>query len=348
MIKRRWKPPAFECGVFEGGESGRNRFARRLGRRVVPVIGTKSVRKWGAACIGAMLTFACGWLQAADANRAADAGPAAQHAEFLVAQAIAFEHGEGVTQDTGKAAQMYCEAARLGSVEAMYSLGWMYANGRGVERSDPIAGTLFAMAAFQGNEHAARMVRFTGDYQGIVPECMNPPESERTADVDRRWDYSAYLAALPTDKRNIGNLVVSLAPKYNIDPALALAIASTESNFNPAAESTKSALGVMQLIPETAERFNVRDAFDPAQNIKGGLAYLRWLLAYFQGNVALVAAGYNAGEGAVDRYRGVPPYRETRNYVDRILALFKADRHPFESHVVEPSPMLRSLRVAAQ
>lgn len=274
--------------------------------------------------------------------------PAESHAEFLLSQALALEHGEGVTQDPVKAAQMYCEAARLGNIEAMFSLGWMYANGRGVDRNDPVAGTLFAMAAYQGHEHAAKMVRFTGDYQGVVPECLNPPESERTPDVDSRWDYARYLASLPAAKRDIGKLVISLAPKYKIDPALALAIASTESNFDPAAQSPKSALGVMQLIPETAERFNVRDAFDPTQNIKGGLAYLRWLLAYFQGDVALVAAGYNAGEGAVDRYRGVPPYRETRNYVERILSLFRAERHPFERSVVDPSPAIKALRVATQ
>ena len=74
----------------------------------------------------------------------------------------------------------------------------------------------------------------------------------------------------------------------------------------------------MQLIPETSARFNVKKPFDPVQNVRGGLAYLRWLLAYFKGNVALVAAAYNAGEGTVERYRGVPPYAETRAYVQRI------------------------------
>ena len=74
---------------------------------------------------------------ATDADPAVDTNPGAGHAQFLLAQALAFEHGEGVPQDTDKAAQMYCEAARLGNAEAMYSLGWMYANGRGVERSDP-------------------------------------------------------------------------------------------------------------------------------------------------------------------------------------------------------------------
>ena len=88
--------------------------------------------------------------------------PGAGHAQFLLAQALAFEHGEGVPQDTDKAAQMYCEAARLGNAEAMYSLGWMYANGRGVERSDPLAGTLFAMAAYRGHAHAEKMARSPG------------------------------------------------------------------------------------------------------------------------------------------------------------------------------------------
>ena len=311
---------------------GRLRFARLFAAK-------------GLVCLMVLVSADSG---ATDADPAVDTNPGAGHAQFLLAQALAFEHGEGVPQDTDKAAQMYCEAARLGNAEAMYSLGWMYANGRGVERSDPMAGTLFAMAAYRGHAHAEKMARFTGEYQGVVPECMNPPESERTPDVDRKWNYDAYLESLPKAKREIGRLVVSLAPKYNIDPALALAIASTESNFDPAAASPKSALGVMQLIPETAERFNVKDAFDPAQNIKGGLAYLRWLLAYFEGNVALAAAGYNAGEGAVDRYGGIPPYRETRNYVQRILTLFKADTHPFERRVVEPSQMLRSLRVAVR
>ena len=76
----------------------------------------------------------------------------------------------------------------------------------------------------------------------------------------------------------------------------------------------------MQLIPDTAARFKVRNPMDPAQNIRGGMAYLRWLMAYFEGDIALVAAAYNAGEGAVERYRGVPPYAETRAYVRRILA----------------------------
>jgi soluble lytic murein transglycosylase-like protein len=119
-----------------------------------------------------------------------------------------------------------------------------------------------------------------------------------------------------------------------------MAIIRTESNFNPGAVSPKNAQGLMQLIPETAERFNVRKPFDPEQNIRGGMAYLRWLLAYFKGNVALVAAAYNAGEGAVNRYAGVPPYAETKGYVRRIRELFQKDEHPFDPSITTPSPEL--------
>jgi soluble lytic murein transglycosylase-like protein len=124
---------------------------------------------------------------------------------------------------------------------------------------------------------------------------------------------------------------------------LALAIARTESNFNPSAVSGKNAQGLMQLIPETSVRFNVRKPFDPEQNIRGGLAYLRWLLAYFRGDVALVAAAYNSGEGTVNRYRGIPPYPETRDYVKRILNFFPRDAHPYDEAVTPPSPDLEQI-----
>ncbi len=84
----------------------------------------------------------------------------------------------------------------------------------------------------------------------------------------------------------------------------------------------------------------MRKPFDPEQNVRGGLSYLRWLLAYFRGDVALVAAGYNAGEGAVNRYLGIPPYAETRGYVQRILEIFRRHEHPFDAAITEPSPDL--------
>jgi soluble lytic murein transglycosylase-like protein len=100
----------------------------------------------------------------------------------------------------------------------------------------------------------------------------------------------------------------------------------------------------MQLIPQTAARFNVRNPFNATDNVRGGLAYLRWLLAYYQGQVALAAAAYNAGEAAVDRYRGVPPFPETRDYVKRVQRLFPRELHPYDAGVVAPSPILGDTR----
>jgi soluble lytic murein transglycosylase-like protein len=114
------------------------------------------------------------------------------------------------------------------------------------------------------------------------------------------------------------NLVRSLAPEYQLDPELVLALIEVESNFNPQARSPKDAQGLMQLIPATAERFGVKDVWDAEDNLRGGMAYLRWLLKRFDGDVKLTLAAYNAGEGAVDRHGWVPPYSETRAYVSRI------------------------------
>jgi soluble lytic murein transglycosylase-like protein len=145
------------------------------------------------------------------------------------------------------------------------------------------------------------------------------------------------FAGLPPFKREIADLVRRLAPRYGIEPRLALAVIAVESNFDATARSSKDARGLMQLIPETAERFNVRDAFDIRDNVRGGLAYLRWLLAYYRGEVALAVAAYNAGERTVDRYRGVPPYPETREYVRRVLGLFRERVHQYDPTVVAPS-----------
>lgn len=111
-----------------------------------------------------------------------------------------------------------------------------------------------------------------------------------------------------------------------ISPALVLAVISVESAGRPAAVSPKGAQGLMQLMPATAARFGVEDATDPAQNIRGGVAYLSWLLRNFDGDAVLALAGYNAGEGAVARNGGVPPFAETRDYVPKVLAAWRVAR----------------------
>jgi soluble lytic murein transglycosylase-like protein len=121
----------------------------------------------------------------------------------------------------------------------------------------------------------------------------------------------------------VAQLVSQMAPQYGLDPSLVMAMIHQESSFNPMATSPKNAQGLMQLIPATAERFGVRDPYDPVENLRGGMKYFRWLLDKFDGNVALALAGYNAGEGAVMKHGGIPPYAETRDYVKRILSNYR-------------------------
>ncbi|MEO6320617.1 MAG: transglycosylase SLT domain-containing protein [Polaromonas sp.] len=259
--------------------------------------------------------------------------------------AIAYEHGEGVPRNPVLASTLYCKAARQGDAEAQYNLGWMYANGRGVERSDRIAAFFFHAAAEQGLEAAQRMLKVVGVPAGELPDCMRDRALARTAPslIDAARPSVDYQAIAP---RKIFDLVMKMAPQYRVEPQLALAIIAAESNFNSLALSPKNAQGLMQLIPQTSVRFNVKNPYDPAQNIRGGLTYLRWLLAYFEGDVALVAAAYNAGEGKVERYRGVPPYLETRAYVQRILKSVGTSAHPFDETVARPSPLLPLIRLS--
>lgn len=259
-------------------------------------------------------------------------------------EAIAYENGEGVTRNPMLAAKLYCKSARLGDPEAQYNLGWMYANGRGVERNDVTAAFFFHAAAEQGLEAAIRMLKVVGGPTSEVPECMRDPApaAVAVAVVEPPKPSVDYQLIAP---RKIFDLVMKMAPMYKVEPQLALAIIAAESNFDSLALSPKNARGLMQLIPETSERFNVRNPFDPAQNIRGGLTYLRWLLAYFEGDVALVAAAYNAGEGKVERYRGVPPYLETRAYVQRILKSVGNPIHPYDESVTRPSASLPLIRL---
>jgi hypothetical protein len=268
----------------------------------------------------------------------ADAAAQTQATRELVARAVAYEHGEGVARDPQLAVLLYCKAARSGDPDAQYGLGWMYANGRGVARDDRLAAGLFALAAVQRHEHAHRMLGVVGEEGRRLPECMTAMMPAAT-DIDA----DAFID-LPSDKQQYAELARHLAPSYGIRPRLALAVIAVESNFQPHARSPKDARGLMQLIPDTATRFKVRNAFDPAENVHGGLAYLRWLLAYYRGQVTLVAAAYNAGEGAVDRHRGVPPYAETREYVQRIRRHFPNEDHPYDPSVTEPSPLIAGTR----
>lgn len=155
---------------------------------------------------------------------------------------------------------------------------------------------------------AERAVRFTGlAARAVAPPTVAAPAYAPPA--GRAGDY--------------GQTILDLAARHRLDPLLIRAVMLAESAGNRRALSPKGAIGLMQLMPATARRFGV-DPRDPHQNIAGGARYLRWLLDYFGGDVRLALAGYNAGEKAVDRHGGVPPYRETQNYVRRVQGFHRA------------------------
>jgi hypothetical protein len=123
--------------------------------------------------------------------------------------------------------------------------------------------------------------------------------------------------------------IIELAKEHNVEAALIKAVMHVESAFNPRAVSSAGARGLMQLMPATAKRFGVSDAFHAIDNMNGGVKYLKWLYNRFEGNLRNVLAGYNAGEGAVDQYGGVPPYKETVDYVSKVMDLHRMYRSDF-------------------
>ncbi|MBI2226583.1 MAG: transglycosylase SLT domain-containing protein, partial [Betaproteobacteria bacterium] len=220
--------------------------------------------------------------------------------------------------------------------EALLKLGVIYAIGRGVLADEGVAALLIGKAAEQGHERAQKLLEHVSRRaDAVMPACLNEPVP-----------VQAESPPGPVPRKDIELLVQRWAPEYSVDPKLVMALIGVESGFNANAVSPKNAQGLMQLIPATAVRFGVKNAYDALENLKGGLAYLQWLMAYFKGDVALVLAAYNAGEEAVERYRGIPPYRETRNYVKQITSVYKKASHPYLAGFVTPSSALSRIRRA--
>jgi len=213
------------------------------------------------------------------------------------------------------ALMLYCRADADDHAGAAFAIGLLYAGGQGVRRSDARAGRWFRRAASLGHARAREMVKLY-PRRGVA-RCPNG------------WGRGGSARARLRAPAGIKALVDKLSPRFKLDPKLVLAVISVESAFQVDAVSSANAQGLMQLLPATARRFGVREPFDAAQNLRGGMAYLRWLLREFRGDVSLALAAYNAGENAVKRHGGVPPYVETQTYVRRVRRLYAARMHPY-------------------
>jgi len=146
-------------------------------------------------------------------------------------------------------------------------------------------------------------------------------------------DAATQVEMIPADIPLSGDcdldwIIFRAGEKEGVDPRFIHAVINQESKYNPKAVSYVGAQGLMQMMPATAKRFGLKDPFDATANVAAGTKYLAWLLKRFDGDVSLTLAGYNAGEGAVDKFKGVPPYGETQNYVKKIVSNYGKTYHP--------------------
>ena len=257
---------------------------------------------------------------------------AAHHwdSDRIVATAKRYEQGRGLPRSPLKAYAFFCLGASRGHPEAAYALGWIYLNGRGVARNPGAAVSWLNYAAEHGIKHARRLLKKRLKKVRATPDNACPLPGKRQANrvQARLW-------------------VRALAPQYGLDSQLVEALVAAESSFDIHAHSPKDAHGLMQLLPATAKRFGIRHINDPVENIRGGMAYLRWLLDRFNGNITLALAAYNAGENAIQRHHGIPPYRETRRYIKRITASLRntpqATRQPHHPNTRRRDRLARML-----
>jgi len=166
------------------------------------------------------------------------------------------------------------------------------------------------------------------DEEGVVHFTDTPTDHRfkifmRDLKKDKKLRTSFNLAQSGRNPKEFEPIITQYSTDYGVDRSLVKAVIHAESSYNPQAVSHKGAIGLMQLMPGTAQDLKVVNSFDPQDNIRGGVRYLRFLLDTFRGDVALALAAYNAGLSKVARYGGIPPYEETRNYVTRVLSLQK-------------------------
>lgn len=251
----------------------------------------------------------------------------ALEAVTLREEAVRYQYGEGVARDYARAYRLYCIAALQGDGEAAYRLGWMHMNGHGMTMDDALAVGWFQLAAERSDPYSRRLL------------------DDVLTNVTYREDPGCPLRNSQPDRATIETWVHVLAPGYGLDANLLLAVIEVESRFNPRARSPKNARGLMQLLPVTARRFEVQDIWDPFENLKGGMAYLRWLKEHYEGDLDLALAAYNAGEHIVQRYGGIPPYPETRHYVKSVNRIYN---EAVESGTASPDESVPFVMTATQ
>jgi soluble lytic murein transglycosylase-like protein len=240
------------------------------------------------------------------------ATPANAYVDADVSYDMALHHNhptDGRARNYRVAMLLYCRADADGHANSDY------AGEHGFKQNQASASAWFKRASALGHPEGASMAKIFRQ-RGKRGSARCPNGWGRTA--------RAKLYA----PQEIRALVAELAPKYGLDPKLVLAVIQVESAYQTNVVSPANAQGPMRLIPATATRFGVRDAFNPTENIHGGMRYLRWLLKRFKGYMTKTVAAYDAGEGAMKKYDGVPPYRETQNYVRKIRRLYAKLRHP--------------------
>ncbi|MGA8072054.1 MAG: lytic transglycosylase domain-containing protein [Candidatus Acidiferrales bacterium] len=171
-------------------------------------------------------------------------------------------------------------------------------------------------------DESGKLVFVNSEPAGHSPHRSAPPgfHSAKSNEFASNSEAGTTAEVIPPDR--LERIVRDASARHNLDPALVKAVIGVESNWNPAAVSRKGALGLMQLIPTTAGRFGVGNAFDPAQNVEGGTSYLRSLLDRYHGDLELTLAAYNAGPGAVERSGGIPNIPETRSYVQKVTETY--------------------------
>ena len=215
----------------------------------------------------------------------------------------------------------------------------------------PILLSLITLSAFSTAAYAGNMYIYKDKAGQVLLTNVNPSGNfdkfTKKVKVTYYKDSKMYdgsnnsygsSAASSSGSRNAyDSYIRASAERHGVDPALMKAMMHTESAFNPNARSPVGAQGLMQLMPATARRFNVSNPWNPADNIEGSAKYIAWLMRRFNNNIEHAIAGYNAGEGNVDKYGGIPPFKETRNYVQKVMSryhsLYKNDAGLFGASI---------------